>query len=58
LTLASTTPGTFFSARSTRPTQDAQVMPVTPNLKRAAASPGGMESGVFIGLLPWRTSSG
>jgi hypothetical protein len=30
LTVASCTPGTFFRARSTRETQDAQVMPPTP----------------------------
>src|SRR4051812_29763310 len=32
LTLASSTPGTFFNAFSTRATQDAQVMPLTANV--------------------------
>jgi hypothetical protein len=33
LTLALPTPGTFLSARSTRETQDAQVMPPTPMVR-------------------------
>ena len=38
-TLASTTPGTLFNARSTRPMQPAQVIPVTPKVvSRTSAS--------------------
>jgi hypothetical protein len=43
LTVASCTPGTFFSARSTRDEQDAQVMPPMP-----ISSEGEVVSGVFM----------
>ncbi len=39
LTDAATTPGTFRSARSTRPTHDAHVIPATGSVTRARSSP-------------------
>src|SRR3990167_3247495 len=49
LTAAPCTPGTAFSARSTRPTQDAQVMPSTGRLRRVCADRDGSAPG-------WRTT--
>src|SRR5690606_29892224 len=48
LTLAVSTPGTWARAFSTRPTQEAQLMPVTPKRKLAGASTGVSGSCVFI----------
>jgi len=53
LTLTSCTPGTFLSARSTRPTQEAQVMP---SMSMLSVCTGG--AGVFMEEMDWTTMLG
>src|SRR5690606_19819479 len=45
LTATVCTPGTALSARSTRPTHEAQVMPSTGRLRRVTTEPGGLAAG-------------